>query len=447
MASDGEAKSGASVRAWVAAANMGLGHKRAVQPLADIAEGGIIVVNDASVAGPDELKQWDKLLGVYEWLSRAKRFPIIGETLFGLMDHFQKIQPAYPRIDLSRPSIQTRWNEKMLDRGVCKGMIDRIKTKPLPLISSYFTAAIAADHAGYGRVYCIICDADINRVWVASNPRCSRIEYLVPCGAAMRRLKQYGVPDERIFMTGFPLPLELLGNRDLDVLKRDLGQRLRYLDPNDRFWPLHDKSVEHFLGSANCEPRRERTLTIAFCVGGAGAQKEIGAEALASLKNRILAGELRMNLVCGVRPEVRTYFESAVREAGLEGLPGVSVIGGRGNEEYFESFNRSLHDTDIIWTKPSEMSFFTGLGIPIIMAPSVGSQEVFNRRWLEEIQAGIPQDEPRYASEWIFELLEQGRFAEAAWDGFLKARKYGTYKIHELIATGTMSRSGDPLTR
>ena len=46
-----------------------------------------------------------------------------------------------------------------------------------------------------------------------------------------------------------------------------------------------------------------------------------------------------------------------------------------------------------------------------------------------------------------FELLDQGRFAEAAWSGFLKARKYGTYKIYELIATGTMSRSGDPLTR
>jgi len=438
---------GQEIRAWVAAANMGLGHKRAVQPLAGIAEGGVIVVNNPEVAGPDEQKLWDQLLSVYERLSRAKSIPIIGNLLFGAMDYFQRIKPAYPRIDLSRPTIQTRWNEKMLDRGVCKGMIERIRTAPLPFITSYFTAAIAADRAGYGRVYCIICDADINRVWVASEPRRSRIEYLVPCGAAMRRLQQYGVPDERIFMTGFPLPLELLGNSDLDVLKRDLGQRLRYLDPNGRFWPLHDKSVEHFLGKANCKPRRERTLTLSFCVGGAGAQKDIGATALMSLKNRIAAGELRMNLVCGVRPEVRAYFEDAVEAAGLADSPNVSVMGGRGEVDYFESFNRSLRETDIVWTKPSEMSFYSGLGLPIIMAPTVGSQEVFNRHWLEEIQAGIPQNEPQYASEWIFELLEQGRFAEAAWDGFLKARKYGTYKIHEIIATGTMARSGDPLTR
>ena len=434
-------------RAWVAAANMGLGHKRAVMPLDGIAEGGIIVVNSPDVAPPEEQRLWDQLLAVYERLSRAKGIPFIGNTLFGIMDYFQRIQPAYPRVDLSRPSIQTRWTERMIAKGICRGMIARIHSKPLPLVTSYFTAAIAADKAGYGRVYCIICDADINRVWVASDPRRSRISYLVPCGSAMRRLKQYGVPDERIFMTGFPMPLELLGGPDLGVLKRDLGRRLRRLDRQERFWPLHDKSVEHFLGAANCESGPDHAPTVAFCVGGAGAQKEIGAQALASLKERIRAGELRFNLVCGVRAEVRGYFEAVVRELGLSDSPGVSLIGGKGDADYFESFNRSLHETDIIWTKPSELSFYVGLGLPIIMAPSVGSQEVFNRRWLEEIQAGLPQNDPRYASEWIFELLEQGRFAEAAWDGFLKARKYGTYKVHEIIHTGTMARSGDPLTR
>jgi hypothetical protein len=203
----------------------------------------------------------------------------------------------------------------------------------------------------------------------------------------------------------------------------------------------------HFLGEENCAPRKARKLTLAFAVGGAGAQKEIGAEALASLKPKILEGELAMNLVCGVRPEVRSFFEAAIKANGLEGSAGVRIIGGKGDEDYFASFDASLRDTDILWTKPSELSFYVGLGIPLIIAPTIGAQETFNLRWLEEIQAGIPQSEPRYAREWLFELLDQGRFAEAAWSGFLKARKYGTYKIQELIATGTMSRSGDPLTR
>jgi hypothetical protein len=444
---DSTVKSEGGVKAWVAAANMGLGHKRAIRPLWDIAEGGLIVVNDASVADPEELKVWEQLLSVYERLSRAKRIPLIGNFLFGLMDYFQQIQPAYPRVDLSKPSIQTKWTESMVKKGLCEGMIKRINTKPLPLITSYYAAAIAADMAGYGRIYCIICDADINRVWVATDPRKSRIEYLVPCGSVLRRLKQYGVPDERLFMTGFPLPKELLGGPDLGLLKGDLGQRLQYLDPQDRFWPLHRPSVEHFLGKENCKPKKARKLTLAFAVGGAGAQKEIGAEALASLKSKILGGELAMNLVCGVRKEIRDYFLAVVKEQGLENCADVKIIGGQGDEEYFDSFNASLRDTDIIWTKPSEMSFYVGLGIPLIMAPTIGAQETFNRNWLDEIQAGIPQDNPRYAHEWIFDLLEQGRFAEAAWSGFLKARKYGTYKIHELIATGTMARSGDPLTR
>jgi hypothetical protein len=435
------------VRAWIAGVNMGLGHKRAVRPLRDLAEGGIMVVNDPSVASPEEMGLWESVLNLYEHVSRVKKVPIIGPILFGLMDSIQKIQPAYPRVDLSSSSFGNRIVDSTIRKGLCKGMLARIATKPLPLVTSHFQPAIAADAAGYGRIYCIICDADINRVWVATDPRKSRIEYLVPCGAAMRRLRQYGVPDERIYMTGFPLPLELLGDESLDTLKADLGQRLRYLDPKERFWPLHGMNVEHFIGAENCVFKKERKLTLTFAVGGAGAQKEIGAVALESLRGKILEGELAMNLVCGVRPEVRDFFEGTIRELRLEGRPEVSVVGGYGEEDYFSSFAACLRGTDILWTKPSELSFYVGLGLPLLMAPTIGSHENFNRHWLEEVQAGIPQEDPRYANEWLFDLLEQGRFAEAAWDGFLKARKYGSYRIRELLATGAMSRSGDPLTR
>ena len=434
-------------RAWVAAANMGLGHMRAVNPLADIAEDGIMIANDPAFADPEELKTWDKLLAVYERLSRAKSIPLIGNFLFGVMDYFQQIPRPYPRIDLSNPSIQTMFVDRLVRQGLCSAMLTKMKTKPLPLVTSFYQNAIAADRAGWGRVYCIICDADINRVWVASNPRESRIQYLVPCGAAMRRLKQYGVPDERIFMTGFPLPRALLGDESLNVLRRDLAMRLRLLDPTDRFWPLHGLNVEHFLGADNCARRPDRPLTITYAVGGAGAQKEIGVAAFRSLKSRIEAGTIAWNFVCGVRKEVRAYFEEEVAKT-LSGHPGVRIVGGRGDAaSYFADFAEVLHTTDILWTKPSELSFYAGLGIPLLMAPSVGSQEVFNRRWLEEIQAGIPQAEAQFADTWLVELLDQGRFAEAAWSGFLKARKYGTLRIDELIRTGAMTRSSDPLTR
>jgi len=263
----------------------------------------------------------------------------------------------------------------------------------------------------------------------------------------MRRLKQYGVPDERIWMTGFPLPLGLLGDESLDVLRRDLGRRLRRLDPEENFRPLHGRNVEHFLGPENYLSGRDSgPVTITFAVGGAGAQKEIGAAALESLAPAIRKGEFAINLVCGVRQEVREYFAAAVRRI-LPGNPGVRMVYGETDSEYFSGFEECLHDTDILWTKPSELSFYVGLGIPLVAAPTLGSQEEFNLRWLQEIQATLPQSEPQYAAEWLRELLEQGRFAEAAWSGFLKARKYGTYKIRELLATGTMERESNPLRR
>ncbi len=446
-ASVGAAHTEGAPRAWVAAANMGLGHKRAVRPLSDLAEGGILIVNDPGFADPEELKLWERLLKIYEKLSRARGIPLVGPALFGILDYFQRIRSPYPRVDLSAPSVQTRFVDRMLEKGLCRTLLGKIREKPLPLVTSFYHPAVAADRAGWGRIYCIICDADINRVWVPSRPRDSRIEYLVPCGSAMRRLKQYGVPDERIWMTGFPLPPGLLGDRGLDVLRRDLGRRLRRLDPEERFRPLHGRNVEHFLGPEHFLPGKDPgPVTITFAVGGAGAQKEIGAAALESLAPAIRAGEFAMNLVCGVRSEVREYFEEAIRRI-LPDHPGARVVSGRTDSEYFEAFEACLHDTDVLWTKPSELSFYVGLGIPLIAAPTIGSQEDFNLRWLREIQATLHQSDPRYALEWIRELLEQGRFAEAAWSGFLKARKYGTYKIRELLATGTMERESNPLRR
>ena len=87
-------------------------------------------------------------------------------------------------------------------------------------------------------------------------------------------------------------------------------------------------------------------------------------------------------------------------------------------------FNFALHNTDILWTKPSELSFYCALGIPIIMTPAIGPQEKCNHRWLREIGAGIKQQNPEYTNQWLLDLLNKGRLAEAAWNGFLKGRKY-----------------------
>ena len=265
--------------------------------------------------------------------------------------------------------------------------------------------------AGYTPTYCVICDAEVNRAWVAENPRDSKIVYLAPCGRAVRRLNEYGIPNERIWLTGFPLPVECLGNRNLNVLRKDLGQRLRYLDPLNRFWPLHGRNIEYFLGKENCKPLKQRVLTVTFGVGGAGAQVDIAHTIAHSLREKIARGEIRLNILAGVRAEVRARLEAIRKELAA---PQIRIVTGTGLEEYFHGFAECMRTTDILWTKPSELSFYCGLGIPVIMAPTIGSQEEYNQAWLLEIQAGFPQQDPQYTDQWLLDLVKAGRLADAA---------------------------------
>jgi hypothetical protein len=305
---------------------------------------------------------------------------------------------------------------------------------------------MAADMHGYSKFYCIICDSDLNRVWVAKEPWESKIYYFAPCGKAAQRLQSYGVPEERIFLTGFPLSDELIGGKDLSILKQDLTQRLYYLDPKERFWPLHSRNVEYFLGKENCVFRNERKITISYAVGGAGALKEIGAKAAVSLKEKLRNNEIRLNLIAGTKEHVRDFYENVKKEVSPDN-DSINVIYAANIWEYFQKFNQAMRSTDILWTKPSELSFYAGLGIPIIMTPPIGSQEKFNRKWLREIQAGIKQEKPEYANDWIFDFLHKGRFADAAWSGFLKARKLGAYKIVEVLETGKMKDENSPILK
>jgi len=433
-------------KAWVVSADMGYGHQRAVYPLKDIAEDGIITVGSSGAISKAEQKLWKRLLNAYEFFSRAKGIPVLGPPFFSMLDSLMRIPSFYPMRNLSNTTFQVNFLESLIEKGLCKGMLEKTESKNLPVVTSFYASAIAADKKGFNKVYCVICDADINRVWVAKDPWESKIEYFAPCGKAAQRLKAYGVPDERIHLTGFPLPIELLGDENLTTLKKNLAQRLFYLDPQKKFWARHGRNVEYFLGKENCVFKNDRKLTITYAVGGAGAQKEIGEKIAKSLKSKLQTGEIRLNLVAGIRKEVNDFFQSVKNEIDPEG-ENINIIYSKSLHEYFDHFNNALHETDILWTKPSELSFYCALGIPIVMSPIIGSQEKFNRKWLREIQAAMKQEKPDYTDQWLYDLLNRGTLAESAWDGFLKARKLGTYKILQVLEKGYLEKQSDPVLR
>ncbi len=432
---------------WVVSADMGYGHQRAVWPFRDVAHGGIIAAGDNEHASTRERALWKRYLRIYETFSRAKGIPLVGKQLFGLLDKLLRIPSMYPIRNLSASTFQVDMLDAQLRKGLGAGVMSIVERERRPLLTSFYVPALVANRSGYEPIYTIICDADLNRVWVAKEPWDSTINYFAPCGRAAQRLRSYGVPTERIFLTGFPLDPALLGGRDLPTLKHDLGIRLSMLDPRNRFHLAHGRSVEHFLGPhATPTIPPGRVLHITYAVGGAGAQKEIGERLLRSLRPEVLDGRMRVTLVAGTRAEVRTYFDSVRREL-VGDCPFVDVLYRPQLHDYFSAFNDLVRHTDILWTKPSELSFYCGLGLPIIMSPTIGSQEKFNRKWLLETGAGMRQDKPEHAREWINELLLDGRFADMAWLGFLRARKLGTYHALDVIEGGSFHQSDDPLKR
>ena len=434
-------------KSWIISANMGLGHQRATYPLKDIAYDGIQLFGENQMSQKKERRLWKVFQNSYEFLSKTRQVPLVGPALFNMLEKLQNISPYYPLRDQSKPSLQVKSLYSLISRGMGCGMSKKLCSKRLPVITSFYAAAIAAEQLTDLPVYCIICDADINRVWVAEKPRQSRIVYFAPCGNAVRRLKEYGVPDERIFLTGFPLPQENIGENNMNILRHDLAKRLIRLDPTKRFRTIHGEEVKHYLGEYWEPEAKASPLTLTYAVGGAGAQAEIAEGVVKSLAKPIKAGRIKLNLIAAHRNEVKMYFEKLIQKEGLVENGGIRIMYNQDKNQYFREFNELLRNTDILWTKPSELSFYCGLGIPIIIAPHIGPHEVFNQRWLRDLGSGLHQADPQYCSEWIQDYLLDGKLSLAAWDGFLYARKLGANRIKEVLETGTMERFYSPLLR
>jgi hypothetical protein len=421
-------------RCYVVSVDMGYGHQRAAYPFQDIAEGGIVSANDYPGISEQEKEDWVGKRGWYEFLSYFKKFPVIGKLSFSLMDYFQKIDPFYPRRDLSRPSLQQRYFYNKINHGLGKDLIERLNRKPLPLLTTFFVVAQCAEYYNYqNEIYCVACDSDVSRAWAPLNPSTSRIKYFAPNKRVKERLELYGVKPENIFTTGFPLPKENIGDYEKNILKEDLKRRIVKLDPNGVYRKKYAQLLEDYLGPLDQFQEPERPVTITFAVGGAGAQSELGIYLMRRLKNYIKEGKIRLNLVAGSRPDVFKYFQKIARLEFLHHSPNLRIIFHPNKNDYFKEFNAALRETDILWTKPSELAFYSGLGLPIIMSEAVGSQEEFNHRWLLAIGAGFSSLATEYVDEWLFDWLDSGWLAEAAMKGYLDAPKMGTFNIENIV--------------
>ena len=421
------------------AVDLGYGHQRAAFPLRFLDRKGEMTLANNYPGIPDKDREiWNQGRKPYEFISRAKHIPIVGDLLFMGMDSMQRIRDFYPKRNLFRQSLQLRTNIIMIkNKQWGKDLIDKLDRENLPLLTTFFTVAYMAEEFNYKNdVYLVVCDADVSRAWAAPNPTNSKIKYFAPTRRVYERLQLYGVKSENIYYTGFPLPKENTGNDDLNVLRHDLAARLRNLDPKNYYLSKYQKTIEEQLKDERVPDQPTHPLTITFAVGGAGAQREMGAKLVKSLKRNLEKGEARINLVAGIHNTVKDYFMVELEKMKLVDYLNktVFILHEDKKENYFRKFNGLIRTTDILWTKPSELSFYAGLGLPIIITEPLGSQEVFNSKWLKGIGAALDQENLTYANEWLFDWLNSGWLAEAAMQGFFEAPKYGTFNIEKIIS-------------
>ncbi|MFA5431400.1 MAG: hypothetical protein WC319_00755 [Candidatus Paceibacterota bacterium] len=422
--------------AWIVSINMGYGHQRTAYPLRSFAEGNeIVCANDYPGIPNSDKRIWESSRSFYEFISRFKKFPLLGEWAFSLFDMTQKINDFYTSKDLLNPGFTQRKTCALFEKDWGKDLVEKLKRdKSIPIVSTFYTPAFMAEYFNYpSDIFCVICDADISRSWAPLSGKDSRVKYFAPNTRVIQRLKRYGVKEDNIILTGYPLPMENIGGKDMEILKEDLKNRIINLDPTKKYREKSDFIIREKLGKLPKES--DHPLTIMFTVGGAGAQKELGIEIVRNLKKIIYNKRLKVILVAGTKKNIRDYFEKEIRNGGLGDFlnDGIEILWGKDFKEYYDKFNLALRKTDILWTKSSELSFYTALGLPIIIAPTIGSQEEFNRSWLLKSGFGIDQRETEKVKDWFYDWLHLGYFAEMAMEGFIEGEQMGTIKIKEEI--------------
>ena len=421
----------AAPRVAVVAIDMGYGHLRPARSLARQLNAEILHTDRPPLADAEEQRRWAATRRFYESVSRISGIPWIGPPLRGVLNSITDIPNLYPFRDLSGANFGVRLLARSARQGLGRSIVRYLRERDLALLTTFYSPAVLADFHGYERIFCVVTDSDVNRVWAPIQPKTSRIHYLAPSGRVVRRLQAYGVPKSQIELTGFPLPHSLVGGTEGSALHKNLLERLARLDPTQAFRHAFAADLEH-LGQL---PATNEPPHLVFAVGGSGAQAELSAAFLPSLRPLLERRRLRLTLVAGVRAEVKARFEDELSRARLADQLGrsVDILHEPVLDDYFDRFDELLAKTDILWTKPSELVFYAALGIPLLLAPPVGIHESYNLRWARENGAGFKQRDARVVGDRLLEHLHDGNLASAAWAGYRRLPSQGLYRIAERV--------------
>ncbi|MBN2056229.1 hypothetical protein JW905_14990 [bacterium] len=228
-----------------------------------------------------------------------------------------------------------------------------------PLISSHIFNALIAARAGFGRVFQMIPDNTPIPIHYARG-----LVNFVQSRSLYAGYLGLGLPPEHLRQVGCYVDHELTAN-----LAEDTAARL--------------------------ERMRRRCRRLLFTIGGAGAQRQLVMACATHLKTIVTKGQATLFINCGDHQAVLDYFRDALHARGLafrehigwEALlellqwgsgeqdampPGIHLCF---NHDHFAAVlatNRLMRISDILVTKPSELSFYP---IPKLFLHRIGRHE------------------------------------------------------------------------
>jgi UDP-N-acetylglucosamine:LPS N-acetylglucosamine transferase len=389
----------------VVAVDMGYGHLRAAWPLAEQLGISVSRADLAPYSGASERIAWRTIKRLYERLSRLSQNQVPGHPFLHLLDRLTAIDGSIMASDAHRPDRATRLLAGLIEMGFGRTLSRELDRTGASLLTTFYAPALAADWQSSSPVFSVVTDSDIHRVWAPANGNESGIHHLVPAPAAADRLLSYGVRRSRIACTGFPLPPSLTENAP-----NTLDQRLGRLD-----------------GKRAARPR------VTLAIGGAGAQAGRARELLRELGSQLRAGEVRLALVAGLRHSLARRFRRWSEAELGSSCDAVEVVEAEDFRALYGRFNELLERTDVLWTKPSELSFYAALGLPMILDDPVGAHEHANARLLLDAGAALTRPRSSTVGPAIRSWLADGTLARCARCGFERLNRDGTESIIDYV--------------
>jgi hypothetical protein len=413
----------------IVAVEMGYGHLRAAHTLAELFGTEITRMDLPPIAGQIETRAWRATRQFYNVLSRACELPVAGRAARNMLEKITKIMPLQAHSTNEPANLFTHLAEGLTRTVIGQQFRAVACSAEQPILATYPVAALAASHVSPAQVFCLTTDTDLNRAWAPANAAQASIIYFASVKRVAERLLSFGVPAHKIHVTGFPLPAKLVAQA-----QPALARRLHRLDPTFVFRKRASESIVDILRDS-AAPSISQPISITVAIGGAGAQTRQAAQLVRSLKEQVASGKMRLTLVAGMRPEVAGILREVVQSAGLEPHigNGIEILHAADWKDYFQRFEDCLSNTDLLWTKPSELVFYAALGLPLLLAPPVGGQEHANRDWLLSNGAAIDAGDPAALGQRIEKLLSSGELCRIAWNAYFRLDRNGSDRIVELV--------------